>query len=132
MRFIAIKYIVANVKMSIIRMKIKQRCIMFRKEQRKKTIAAMACAGMLTLTLSDVDSVSAFFCADDAPSFNATVTPMVNLVEAPSQCASSKQNERVSWLSWVTGQSSSFEFHFLDLLELLSREDAETYHATTP
>lgn len=29
--------------------------------------------------------------------------------------------EQVSWVSWLTGRSTSYRFHFLDLLELLSR-----------
>lgn len=105
---------------------------MFRKERQTKTMAAMACAAVMTLTLSDLDSVSAFFCTDDTPSFNATVTPMVTLVEEPTLCNADADSDRVSWFSWVTGQSASFEFHFLDLLELLSRKDTDTYHATTP
>jgi hypothetical protein len=35
------------------------------------------------------------------------------------QC-SHKANE-VSWLAWITNQSTSNQFHFLDLLELLSQ-----------
>ena len=30
-------------------------------------------------------------------------------------------SQSVSWFTWLMGQSVSFEFHFLDLLELLSR-----------
>lgn len=36
-----------------------------------------------------------------------------------TQC-SDKGNE-VSWIAWVTNKSSSNQFHFLDLLELLSK-----------
>lgn len=38
------------------------------------------------------------------------------------QCALAPQT---SWLSWFTGQSSSAQFHFIDLLELLSRFHAK-------
>ena len=34
------------------------------------------------------------------------------------QCTLAPQT---SWLSWFSGQSSSAQFHFIDLLELLSR-----------
>lgn len=30
----------------------------------------------------------------------------------------------VSWLTWLTGRSTSYRFHFLDLLELLSRNES--------
>lgn len=33
--------------------------------------------------------------------------------------------ERVSWVSWLTGRSTSYRFHFLDLLELLSRHKGQ-------
>lgn len=33
--------------------------------------------------------------------------------------------EQVSWVSWLTGRSSSYRFHFLDLLELLSRQKGQ-------
>ena len=32
---------------------------------------------------------------------------------------------QTSWLSWFSGQSSSAQFHFIDLLELLSRFHAK-------
>ncbi|NVK56339.1 MAG: hypothetical protein HWE26_12015 [Alteromonadaceae bacterium] len=32
--------------------------------------------------------------------------------------------EKVSWMAWLTGRSSSYRFHFLDLLELMSRQQA--------
>lgn len=38
------------------------------------------------------------------------------------QCALAPQT---SWLSWFSGQSSSAQFHFIDLLELLSRLHAK-------
>lgn len=33
--------------------------------------------------------------------------------------------EQVSWVSWLTGRSTSYRFHFLDLLELLSRHKGQ-------
>ena len=38
------------------------------------------------------------------------------------QCAITPQT---SWMSWFSGQSSSAQFHFIDLLELLSRFQAK-------
>jgi hypothetical protein len=36
-------------------------------------------------------------------------------------CAQNPQN-KVSWSTWLLNKSKSSQFHFLDLLELLSRE----------
>lgn len=48
-----------------------------------------------------------------------SVTVAQNGVESFTvQCALAPQT---SWLSWFSGQSSSAQFHFIDLLELLSR-----------
>jgi hypothetical protein len=33
--------------------------------------------------------------------------------------------EEVSWFTWLTGNSGSARFHFLDLLELLSRNNSQ-------
>jgi hypothetical protein len=42
-----------------------------------------------------------------------------------NQCARLKDGvEEVSWLSWIAGKSPSFQFHFLDLLELLHNDDS--------
>ncbi|MFN6970388.1 MAG: hypothetical protein ACK4NN_05950 [Rheinheimera sp.] len=38
------------------------------------------------------------------------------------QCALAPQT---SWVSWFSGKSSSAQFHFIDLLELLSRFNAK-------
>lgn len=38
-------------------------------------------------------------------------------------CANAQQHaEEVSWSSWLTGRSTSYRLHYLDLLELLSRQ----------
>lgn len=37
-----------------------------------------------------------------------------------NRCAST-QSGAVSWYSWISGKSGSYQFHFIDLLELLSR-----------
>ncbi|RPJ66376.1 hypothetical protein DRW07_09790 [Alteromonas sediminis] len=34
---------------------------------------------------------------------------------------SSKAHSNVSWYSWLTGTTLSYDFHYLDLLELLYR-----------
>lgn len=41
--------------------------------------------------------------------------------ERSDQCAN--QQAKQSWLAWFTGDSRSAQFHYLDLLELLSRDD---------
>lgn len=40
----------------------------------------------------------------------------------PANRCASGQKSAVSWLSWLKGGSQSVQFHFLDLLELLSRQ----------
>ena len=41
-----------------------------------------------------------------------------------NQCARYQEGvEEVSWLSWIAGKSPSFQFHFLDLLELLHSDE---------
>ena len=39
------------------------------------------------------------------------------------KCAN--QQVQQSWFAWLTGDSRSAQFHYLDLLELLSRDDSK-------
>ena len=43
----------------------------------------------------------------------------------PSSIQCANNGNEVSWLAWVTNKSTSNQFHFLDLLELLSQIDPE-------
>lgn len=38
-----------------------------------------------------------------------------------NKCTAANKSQGVSWSEWFTGRSSSYQFHFIDLLELLSR-----------
>jgi hypothetical protein len=42
-----------------------------------------------------------------------------------NRCASEKPENDISWITWFSGRSPSFQFHYLDLLELLSRTTDE-------
>nr|WP_297350065.1 hypothetical protein [uncultured Glaciecola sp.] len=39
----------------------------------------------------------------------------------PSSIQCSHKGNEVSWLAWITNKSTSNQFHFLDLLELLTQ-----------
>ncbi len=43
----------------------------------------------------------------------------------PSGIQCPNNGNEVSWLAWATNKSTSNQFHFLDLLELLSQIDSE-------
>jgi hypothetical protein len=56
-----------------------------------------------------------------------TFNPKLPASHIQNQCARYKDGvEEVSWLSWLAGKSPSFQFHFLDLLELLHSDDASS------
>ncbi len=70
------------------------------------------------MTLSTNQSV-----CDFQPS--GTFNPALPASHVENQCARVRDGvEQVSWLSWFAGQSSSYQFHFIDLLELLHRGDS--------
>jgi hypothetical protein len=84
---------------------------------------------VLLKTFALVLSVSAAVCLlpqqQDIAAASCTnaVTIAQNGIESYSvQCTLAPQT---SWLSWFSGQSSSAQFHFIDLLELLSRFHAK-------
>lgn len=51
----------------------------------------------------------------------------------PANRSAVDEVSHVSWLSWFTGSNSSRQFHYLDLLELLTRsdDDGRTRHTTS-
>lgn len=50
----------------------------------------------------------------------ADFDPKLPASHVVNQCARYQEGvEEISWFSWVAGKSSSFQFHFFDLLELL-------------
>ncbi|GAA0858808.1 hypothetical protein [Aliiglaciecola litoralis] len=68
------------------------------------------------------------FCANvEQVAFNASFP-----VSHPmNRCAFNKPETGVSWTKWFSGRSPSFQFHYLDLLELLSRttEDSNDHRS---
>jgi len=53
-------------------------------------------------------------------------------VSHPVNRCADHQSQGVSWSAWFSGRSSSYQFHFIDLLELLSRtRNNETKNPTT-
>jgi len=50
----------------------------------------------------------------------ADFNPKLPASHVQNQCARDRDGVvEVSWFSWLSGKSPSFQFHFLDLLELL-------------
>lgn len=44
-----------------------------------------------------------------------------------NRCALNQNDNKVSWLSWLVGGADSYQFHYLDLFELLFRDsDADS------
>ena len=59
--------------------------------------------------------------------------PKLPASHVQNQCARHLDGvEEVSWLSWIAGKSSSFQFHFLDLLELLHNDDSGLDFSASP
>ena len=83
----------------------------------KVFFSASAFALVATLTYSYIpeDEGSLFCNCSPSIAFDAQL-PISHPV---NRCAEQLANEGVSWSSWVSGHS--YSFHFIDLLELLSR-----------
>lgn len=50
-------------------------------------------------------------------------------VSHPSNRCIDSPSTSVSWFAWLSGKSGSNQFHYLDLLELLTRSDSESESA---
>ena len=67
------------------------------------------------------------FCANvDRVTFDVSLSAKHPL----NRCATDKPENSVSWTKWFSGRSSSYQFHYLDLLELLSKtsDDSTKQH----
>ena len=73
------------------------------------------------------ENIGSEFCSCPSGLAFATELPMSHPI---NRCASAQIAE-VSWSSWFSGKSNSYQFHFLDLLELLSRQ-TETINDKSP
>ncbi len=79
-------------------------------------MVAVAFVAFLTLPTSSSNGVSPF--CQDLP--NIVLDTDLPVSHPKNKCAT-EQMQGVSWFSWFSGRSSSYQFHFIDLLELLSR-----------
>ena len=76
---------------------------------------------LLSVALAPRGSVNCSVCEfQPVTEFN----PKLPASHIQNQCARAREGvTEVSWFSWVAGKSPSFQFHFLDLLELLHNDD---------
>lgn len=88
-------------------------------------LAIVASVAYLSLPNNFSSDLNAF-CADMG---NVAMDENLPVSHPKNKCAS-QQLHGVSWSSWFTGRSSSYQFHFIDLLELLSRSNETA--ANTP
>ncbi|RDV26708.1 hypothetical protein DXV75_06900 [Alteromonas aestuariivivens] len=87
---------------------------MFRKERTKYTLVAVAFIIGLVMIPGSRDS--------DWCSRGSSVMERHTSVNGEEVACASGADDwilEVSWLSWISGKSSTYQFHFLDLLELL-------------
>jgi hypothetical protein len=90
--------------------------MMIRKSKKLFLLSGSIMAVMLAYVQFPRDQGSVFCSCSQGVAF-ATELPMSHPI---NRCASAGVAQ-VSWMSWVSGRSNSYQFHFLDLLELLSR-----------
>lgn len=104
---------------------------MNRKSKSLVGFTGVAFAAVLSLSYASPQEGNVFCSCEANISFDHTL-PLSHPI---NRCAST-QSEAVSWSSWFSGRSSSYQFHFIDLLELLSRtsdytQDRKTSNNTT-
>lgn len=85
------------------------------------TLTGLSLSGVAIVAVLSVSQVS----SDDRNVFCGNLENVVLDQELPvshpaNRCAN-YQSQGISWSEWFTGRSSSYQFHFIDLLELLSR-----------
>jgi hypothetical protein len=94
---------------------------MDRKLKNSVSFAACALLALLAIGQTSTSEDNIFCSCPQYISFDHDL-PMSHPI---NRCASVQADE-ISWSGWVKGQSASYQFHFIDLLELLSRYADET------
>ena len=88
-----------------------------------RAIASLAVVATMVTFASGMSLSAKQSVCDFQPS--RTFNPALPASHVENQCARVRDGvEQVSWFSWLAGQSSSYQFHFIDLLELLHRGDS--------
>jgi hypothetical protein len=94
---------------------------MNRKSKSLFTLTGMTLTGLVFVAILSVSNVSLdnsnVFCGN----LESVVLDQELPVSHPANRCAADQSQGVSWSEWFTGRSSSYQFHFIDLLELLSR-----------
>ena len=72
----------------------------------------LVCVSAGVFSLSGVSSATSYCQQSQA----------VNIQQTENLSCNTKHQKRVSWTNWLLNKSKSSQFHFLDLLELLSRK----------
>jgi hypothetical protein len=80
------------------------------------TLTGIAAAAILSVSQVSIDDRNVF-CGN----LDKVVLDHGLPVSHPVNRCAADQSQGVSWSEWFTGRSRSYQFHFIDLLELLSR-----------
>lgn len=90
--------------------------------------------GILIATVLTICSLSFFSKTDDAVlASEQCQSNTLNTATHTTSCQTPIHETRSSWFSWLAGDSRSAQFHYLDLLELLSSSpDEQKSRSVTP
>jgi len=77
---------------------------------------------LVVMLLAAAMGVGAVWMQQDAPMIaSCQTTVKLGFDQTEVRTLQCNEVEQPSWRSWVTGKSRSTQFHFIDLVELLSR-----------
>ena len=89
-----------------------------------KSIFSLAAATFAGFAVIALLSVPSFYSANNNVFCSQLKIAVLNIklpVSHPVNKCAHEQANAVSWSKWFAGSSTSYQFHFIDLLELLSR-----------
>ena len=85
------------------------------------TLARVSLSGLAAVAILSVSQVSSGNSSVFCGNLENVVLDQELPVSHPMNRCAKEQSQGVSWSEWFSGRSSSYQFHFIDLLELLSR-----------
>ncbi len=86
--------------------------------------AIIAIISLAATAVSAKNNIEAQVCGC---SYTVKLDISLPLSHPKNRCAENNVNQDVSWFAWLSGKARSNQFHYLDLLELLSRHTEKKY-----
>jgi len=87
---------------------------------------------IIALVISTIGITQSGFTNSSAIAQQCDLAPVQSDLDAVNEAACLNTSEHVTWLTWLSGNSRSTQFHFLDLIELFYNSGSSSSDSASP